>query len=101
MTEKKEKRISRRPFIDTSRVQPIHVYIDRPKHRHRIPVIKPLFETLQCKVKLSNDKEALILEAEDLSKYTLEPMRKLKRLLNGKVKTTKLTLTALSYELEE
>jgi hypothetical protein len=34
----------------------------------------------------------LILEAEDFTEYRLEPMRKLKRLIEGRTKITKLTL---------
>lgn len=45
----------------------------------------------QCRARLSKDKNRIVFETENLNRYEVEPIRKLKNLIDGKVKSTRLT----------
>lgn len=87
MSEARISRISTSPYrgFTSSPVQ--HIDVDTSK---KLGFQEP-YEKVQCNAKLSEDGERIIFETEELDKYEAEPVRKIRNLINGRVKSTRLT----------
>jgi len=82
---KKEKRITRVKPPKEDFKKGIHIYVDKRFSRSF------LIEGLRCKARLTEDKQGIVFNLENLNKYIVKPVSKLKNLLKGRVQTTTLT----------